>query len=139
MAEKKQTTEELLQKIDETLVILKDILQDLTEISKNLKAAMPTQPSPTVAPSPAPAAAPAPLPAASAGALRSIKDVRTVFSTEFEDMLNFTETPEYVIIKPRRFLGSDNFAKIASIVRNNGGEYISAGKESHFRIPRETR
>ncbi len=139
MTEKKQTTEELLQKIDETLVILKDILQDLTEISKTLKTTMPTQPSPTAAPSPAPSVAPTPMPAAPVGALRSIKDVRTMFSTEFEEMLNFTETPEYVIIKPRRFLGSDNFAKIASIVRSNGGEYISAGKESHFRIPREMR
>lgn len=62
-----------------------------------------------------------------------------MFPTELEDMLNFTETPQYIIIKPRRFLGSDNFAKIASIVRTNGGEYISAGKESHFKIPRETR
>ena len=31
---------------------------------------------------------------------------------------------------------AENFAKIASIVRGAGGEYISAGKESHFRIPK---
>jgi len=42
-----------------------------------------------------------------------------------------------VIIKPRQFLGSENFAKIASTVRGIGGEYISAGKESHFRVPRK--
>jgi len=127
MSEKKPTNEEVLQRIDQVLVILKDILQDLSDISKTLKA--------TTAPTPAPTS----MPAAPAGALRSAKDVQTMFPTELEDMLNFTETPQYIIIKPRRFLGSDNFAKIASIVRSNGGEYISAGKESHFRIAREMR
>lgn len=129
MSEKKPTNEEVLQRIDQVLVILKDILQDLSDISRTLKA--------TTAPAPAPT--PTPMPAAPAGALRSAKDVQTMFPTELEDMLNFTETPQYIIIKPRRFLGSDNFAKIAAIVRSNGGEYISAGKESHFRISRETR
>ncbi len=133
MSEKKPTSEEVLQRIDQLLDVLRDILQDLSDISKTLKATVPTQPSTT----PTPAPAPTPTPTMPSGPMRSTKDVRTMFPTEFEDMLNFTETPEYVIIKPRRFLGSDNFAKIAAIVRSNGGEYISAGKESHFRIPRE--
>ena len=130
MSEKKPSTEEVVQRIDQLLDVLRDILQDLNDISKSLKATVPTQPSPTVP-------APAPMPTTPAGALRSAKDVQTMFPSELEDMLNFTETPQYIIIKPRRFLGSDNFAKIASIVRSNGGEYISAGKESHFRISRE--
>ena len=54
-----------------------------------------------------------------------------------ENMLFFEEADKYVIIKPRQYLGSENFAKIASIVRSEGGEYISAGKESHFRVPKE--
>jgi hypothetical protein len=132
MSEKKPTNEEVLQRIDQVLVVLKDILQDLSDISRTLKATVPTQPSGAAPVSP-------PMPAVPTGALRSAKDVQTMFPTELEDMLNFTETPQYLIIKPRRFLGSDNFAKIAAIVRSNGGEYISAGKESHFRIPRETR
>jgi hypothetical protein len=41
------------------------------------------------------------------------------------------------MVKPRQFLGSENFAKIASIARGMGGDYISAGKESHFRIPKK--
>jgi hypothetical protein len=32
-------------------------------------------------------------------------------------------------------LGSENFAKIAAIVREAGGEYISMGEQSHFRLP----
>jgi len=50
--------------------------------------------------------------------------------------LSFEEKGEYIIIKPKQFLGSENFAKIASAVRGMGGEYISAGKDSHFRVPK---
>jgi len=130
MTEKKPSVEEVLQRIDQLLVVLKDISQDLADISKSLKGA--GVPPPVTAPSPAPTPAPA-------GPLRSVKDIRTLFPKEFEDMLNFEETPKYIIIKPRQFLGSENFAKIAAIVRGAGGEYISAGKESHFRVSREMR
>jgi hypothetical protein len=130
MSEKKPSVEEVLQRIDQLLVVLKDISQDLTDISKSLKAS--GAPSPVTAPAPAPAPTPA-------GRMRSVKDVRTLFPKELEDMLNFDETAQYIIIKPRQYLGSENFAKIASIVRGTGGEYISAGKESHFRVSREIR
>jgi len=130
MSEKKPSAEEVLQRIDQLLVVLKDIAQDLADISKLLKAS--GVPSPISAP--APAAAPTP-----AERMRSVKDIRTLFPKELEDMLNFDETAQYIIIKPRQYLGSENFAKIASIVRGTGGEYISAGKESHFRVSREIR
>jgi len=128
MSEKKPSAEEVLQKIDQLLVVLKEISQDLADISKSLKG--------TGVPSPVTAPAPAPVPAER---MRSVKDVRTLFPKELEDMLNFEETGKYIIIKPRQYLGSENFAKIASIVRGTGGEYISAGKESHFRLSRELR
>jgi hypothetical protein len=64
-----------------------------------------------------------------------VDKVKILFPQELETMLTFTLTNDYVVIKPRQFLGSENFAKIASIVREASGEYISAGKESHFRIP----
>ena len=35
-----------------------------------------------------------------------------------------------------QFLGSEDFAKIASKIRNAGGEYVSTGKQSHFRMPK---
>jgi hypothetical protein len=66
----------------------------------------------------------------------TVEDARTLFPSDLEAMLSFEEKEGSIIIKPRQFLGSDNFAKIASIVRSAGGEYISAGKESHFRIPK---
>ena len=121
MSEKKPTAEELAQRIDKLLIVLKEISEDLADISKHLKV---TGPVPA-----------APIPSAGRG--RSVVDVRSAFPKELENMLFFEEADKYVIIKPRQYLGSENFAKIASIVRSEGGEYISAGKESHFRVPKE--
>jgi hypothetical protein len=68
---------------------------------------------------------------------RSRDQAEALFPETLADLLTFEEEKGAIIIKPRQFLGSENFAKIASIVRDNGGDYISAGKESHFRIQKE--
>lgn len=61
--------------------------------------------------------------------------VQQHFPEDLESMLSFELRSGYVIIKPIQFLGAETFAKIASIVRGIGGEYISAGKDTHFRVP----
>jgi len=121
MSERKLSVEELIQRIDQLLNVLNMISRDLTEISKALKgvsvsAAAPPRPSERVS---------------------VIEDAKSLFPRDLEEMLEFEETEEFIVIRPRRYLGSENFAKIASVVRDAGGEYISAGKESHFRIPKE--
>lgn len=63
-----------------------------------------------------------------------IANVRVLFSKELEELLSFTVEDNYVVIRPKEFLGSENFAKIASVVRTTGGEYVSAGKDSHFKV-----
>jgi hypothetical protein len=40
----------------------------------------------------------------------------------------------FVMVKPAQFLGPENFAKVAQIIRALGGQYVSAGKNSHFEI-----
>jgi len=65
----------------------------------------------------------------------AVEKVRQYFPKALEALLIFEETGNYIMIKPRQYLGSENFSKIAAIVREANGEYISAGKESHFRIP----
>jgi hypothetical protein len=123
MSGEKLETEQLLQRIDELLTVLNVISRDLTETSKALKAMVG---APAVAPPVAP----------KEGKMRTIDDIKTLFPKDLEEMLMFEEKEEDIIVKPRQYLGSENFAKIASIVRDAGGEYISAGKESHFRVPR---
>jgi len=60
------------------------------------------------------------------------------FPKELLELLDVSETEDYVIFKPRQYLGSDNFGKILAIVRGHGGEYESAGKDSHFRYRKNT-
>ena len=60
-----------------------------------------------------------------------------LFPEDLRGLLSFEDQGEWTIIKPRQFLGAENFAKIAEIVRKHNGDYISKGKESHFRIPRK--
>jgi hypothetical protein len=130
VSKKKLSEEELLERIDELLNVLKMISRDLGEVSKSLKtAAVPSAPE-------APATPTAPTPASAVGT-RGVEDVKMLFSKDLEDMLSFDEKGEFIVVKPRQYLGSDNFAKIASIIRDAGGEYISAGKQSHFRVPKE--
>ena len=54
---------------------------------------------------------------------------------ELADYLSFDVREGKAVVAPRKFLGSENFAKIARIMREHGGQYISAGKESRFEIP----
>jgi hypothetical protein len=64
----------------------------------------------------------------------TIDSVKAIFPEDLEAKLTFEDKTDSIILKPKQFLGSENFAKIASTVRGLGGEYVSAGKGSHFRI-----
>lgn len=50
--------------------------------------------------------------------------------------VNGTENTMFYMVRTKKFLGAENFSKIASIVRGLNGEYVSQGKASHFKIPR---
>ena len=133
MSEEKENIEKLVERIDELLIILNGIVEDLRQVSTSLKSLAVSQVTqPVTAPTTQP---PSP---ETYEKERSIEDIKMMFPEELENLLSFEEKDEYIVIKPRQFLGSENFAKIASIVRGIGGDYISAGKESHFRVPKKT-
>jgi len=134
MSEERKTVEKLIDRIDELLVVLNRVAEDLRQVSISLKSLAVSQMTrPVAAPGPVPAPA---MPRVSER-MQSIEDIKTMFPEDLENLLSFEEKEEYIMIKPRQFLGSENFAKIASIVRGIGGDYVSAGKESHFRVPRK--
>lgn len=133
----KQNVEEILRRLDEVLPVLRSVLSDLQEISRSLRSVSPTPTSsaPPMQPSSASEAPRITVPT-SAERKRGVQDVRMMFPAELEDLLTFTEKDDYIVVKPRQYLGSENFGRINSIIRGVGGQYISAGKDSHFRIPR---
>ena len=124
---------QLLAKVDEIQLTLNKVSEDLRSISASMKSmavGQITQP-PTHVPAPGSAQPREP------SKQRSVDEIRMSFPEELEARLSFEEKGDYIIIKPKQFLGSENFAKIASASRGMGGEYISAGKDSHFRVPKK--
>jgi hypothetical protein len=140
MSTDKAKVDNLTKRVDELVVILSGIAEDLRQVSASLKSLSVQQiTQPVAAPPPlslgqSPTVAGAPRAAEKS---KAIEDLRTMFPEDLESMLNFEEKDDYIIIKPRQYLGSENFSKIASVVRQAGGEYVSAGKASHFRVPRQ--
>ena len=56
----------------------------------------------------------------------------------YQKDLVFSETDMSIIVKPEGYLGRDKFKSISSVLRSlqPATEYVSAGKESHFRVPK---
>jgi len=68
----------------------------------------------------------------------TISDVQKLFPENLQTLLVYEQTAEYIKIKPRKYLGQEDFRRIAVIVRDDlGGEYVSAGRDSHFKVPRK--
>ena len=143
MSADKEKLDQLIERIDSLLSVMKDVSEDLKTVSASIKSlavsqitAKPSTPSVAARPS---ASAPAPrtetpAPSTPAASKSTVEDMRIMFPQELDNMLAFEDKGDYVMIKPKQFLGSENFAKIASTVRGIGGEYISAGRDSHFRV-----
>lgn len=66
----------------------------------------------------------------------TVETVRMLFTEELEEMLDFEDKGDWIRVSPRQYLGSDNFAKVLTIVRSAGGEYKSDGRNSHFKVPK---
>jgi hypothetical protein len=144
MSADKAKVETLIKRVEELTVILNGITEDLRQVTSSLKSLAVKQIiQPVAAPPPLSLSQSASVSGTVAGAPRvperskALEDVKTMFPEELEDLLSFEEKDDYIIIKPRQFLGSDNFSKIASAVRQAGGEYVSAGKASHFKVPKK--
>jgi hypothetical protein len=134
MSADKEKLGHLIERIDEILLVLNQISEDLRTVSASIRSLAVGQITGSQTP---PASASAPAPAAArqiSDKSKTLEDIRMMFPEDLDNLLSFEEKPDYIMIKPRQFLGSENFAKIASTVRGIGGEYISAGRDSHFRV-----
>ena len=134
MSTDKEKLNEIAAKIEELTIKLAKATEELKTVSSSMKtlgASQPAQPAP--APAQPTQTPPAPM---SGSELRTLDDIRMSFPEELESLLGFEDKGDYIMIKPKAFLGT-NFAKIASTAKGMGGEYISAGKESHFRVPKK--
>ena len=129
MSADKEKLTQLIERIDKILLVLNQISEDLKTVSASIKSLAVGQI--TGQPTPQPSS---PVPGQPSEKPKSLEDIRMMFPENLDSLLGFEEKGDYIIIKPKQFLGSENFAKIASTVRGIGGEYISAGRDSHFRV-----
>ena len=151
MSNNKEKLSQIATRVDELLLTTNKITEELRAISATLKllaiektqttttttpnSTTPKQTYPTP-PTPTPITNPTATPQTETR-LRTLDEVRMSFPEDLEAKLAFEDKDDYTTVKPKQFLGSDNFAKIASTIRGMGGEYISAGKDSHFRVPKK--
>jgi len=114
-SEGKTPLERLVERADRLLTVLNHIAEDLREVVEKLKAAAPAEPAPL-----------------------TVETVASAFPDGLRALLKFEDRGDFIMIMPSGFLGPENFAKVAEVVRNRlGGEYVSAGKSSHFRVPKK--
>ncbi len=132
MSTDKEKLNQLLTKVDDLVVTLNKVSEELRSVSASMKSLAVSQ----ITQPPASFQVQATQSREVGSKQRSLDDIRMSFPEELEARLSFEEKGDYIIIKPKQFLGSENFAKIASAIRGMGGEYISAGKDSHFRVPK---
>lgn len=59
-----------------------------------------------------------------------------IFPEPYGEMLSASDQGSHWQVKPKAFLETGDFAEILRLVKQFGGEYVSAGKSSHFRIPK---
>jgi hypothetical protein len=135
MSTEREKINELVIKVDELTIKLAKVSEELKSVSAALRSLATGQINQPTPPTAQTVQAPATVPAGQK--LRTLDDIRMSFPEELESLLGFEDKGDYIIIKLMGFLGSEKFAKIASAVRGMGGEYISAGKESHFRVPKK--
>lgn len=136
-APKELTQSELLTRIYEVEVFIGKTLKDTNELLATVLANMGKLQVPSIqAPVLAPTTMTAPIPTDP-----KLAKITTAL-IEFKDAeqkpvltINATENNMFYIIKTTGFLGTDVFAKIARLIKTDfGGEYVSQGKASHFRI-----
>jgi hypothetical protein len=148
----KEKLNQLSTRVDELLVTINKITEELRSISASIKLIAigqnqqpaittvtlktTTSPNPTSLPQ-SPTLSESTSTVQIETKLRTLDEVRMSFPEDLEAKLEFEDKTDYITVKPKQFLGSDNFAKIASAIRGMGGEYISAGKDSHFRVPKK--
>jgi hypothetical protein len=69
--------------------------------------------------------------------LSPIDNLMKIIPENLVSLLDITKTDDYFIIKLKKFLGPENFSKLAFCLRAVNGEFVSSGsgRESYFRVP----
>ncbi len=67
--------------------------------------------------------------------LEIIQKVKERFLDKWIERIEFLHQENFIIVKTKQYLNTDDFEELRAIIKDFGGEYVSAGKDSHFKIP----
>ncbi|RLF11548.1 MAG: hypothetical protein DRN54_02365 [Thaumarchaeota archaeon] len=122
-----------VKKMKEIAVLLGLVARELKEICEELKAASATSPKPREAE----AEGEQKIEVQKETGPLTLGKVQSMFPENLLSKLYFEDAGDSIIIRPRSYLG-DEFREVAEIACDRlGGVYIGAGKNSHFKIPKE--
>jgi len=132
-----RVSEKHIKKIEEIAVLLGLITEDLKEICKELKAAVSAAPQQSQEAMPEARAEPTKIEVKEEAGPLTLGRVQEMFPENLLSKLYFEDAGDSIIIRPRSYLG-DEFREVARIACDQlGGMYVGAGKNSHFKIPKE--
>jgi hypothetical protein len=66
----------------------------------------------------------------------STKGWQIMLPDELRSDVTITDEGNNYKVKVNRFLQPERFSQLAEIMKQYGGEYISAGKNTHFKVPK---
>jgi len=129
--------EKHVRKMEEIAVLLGLIMEDLKEICEELKAAASAAPPQSREVMPEAKAEPVKIEVQEETGSLTLGRVQEMFPENLLSKLYFEDVGDSIIVRPRNYLG-DEFREVAEIACDQlGGVYIGAGKNSHFKIPKE--
>jgi hypothetical protein len=132
-----------LEKLNRTFADTKAVAPRQTVVIKDTRVPDPA-PKPVEKPSapnalipPPQEPAPEPKPQAQS-TMEKVAKFKEKVGPEVADMLTFDtdNSANFITIKPKKFLGTENFKVVCAAAKDLGGDYIPAGKDSRWQIPK---
>ena len=66
----------------------------------------------------------------------ALEKIKAKFNSKWVEFLDFEVDDQNYIIKPKKYLGANMFYELSARIHRLDGFYVSAGKNSHFKIPK---
>jgi len=65
----------------------------------------------------------------------TIERISSLMPEDLVKTVTFLDEGDIIKIKPKQYLGAETFARLAANLKDNfDGEYVSQGRDSHFKI-----
>ena len=124
---------EALQVVQDRIIYAINLLNQPLTAQTAKPATVPAAQQPATVPAAAPRPTTQP---AKAGQFASTSHICEAFNPLLSEKLDFTSESTEWVIKGKDFLQPNDYREVLGTVQTLGGKYVSAGKNSHFIVPK---